>query len=135
MFLAGMLTHFHFLFISLKFKYETWVLLKFMHTHSSISSFLWKLHASISYDLNALKFYTFLPALCILIYPLFELSIPLKFLQRLIEAFATLLESCPHLGFILQWCQVYLWALINWILHPFTWYLIVIRSVQKLCHE
>ncbi|KAJ4821206.1 Periodic tryptophan protein 2-like protein [Rhynchospora pubera] len=32
-------------------------------------------------------------------------SVPFKYLQRLIEAFADLLESCPHLEFILQWCQ------------------------------
>ncbi|XP_042515251.1 periodic tryptophan protein 2-like [Macadamia integrifolia] len=33
------------------------------------------------------------------------LSIPFKYLQRLIEAFADLLESCPHLEFILRWCE------------------------------
>lgn len=33
-------------------------------------------------------------------------SVPFKYLQRLIEAFADLLESCPHVEFILQWCQV-----------------------------
>ncbi|KAF3965269.1 hypothetical protein ACB098_05G061200 [Castanea mollissima] len=32
-------------------------------------------------------------------------SIPYRYLQRLIEAFADLLESCPHLEFILRWCQ------------------------------
>ncbi|XP_058074231.1 periodic tryptophan protein 2 [Magnolia sinica] len=32
-------------------------------------------------------------------------SIPFRYLQRLIEAFADLLESCPHLEFILRWCQ------------------------------
>ncbi|KAK6914986.1 WD40 repeat [Dillenia turbinata] len=32
-------------------------------------------------------------------------SIPVRYLQRLIEAFADLLESCPHLEFILRWCQ------------------------------
>lgn len=32
-------------------------------------------------------------------------SIPLKYLQRLVEALADLLESCPHLEFILCWCQ------------------------------
>ncbi|KAI4379281.1 hypothetical protein MLD38_005599 [Melastoma candidum] len=31
--------------------------------------------------------------------------IPFKYLQRLIEAFADLLESCPHLEFMLRWCQ------------------------------
>ncbi|XP_042475574.1 periodic tryptophan protein 2 [Macadamia integrifolia] len=33
------------------------------------------------------------------------LSIPFKYLPRLIEAFADLLESCPHLEFILRWCE------------------------------
>jgi periodic tryptophan protein 2 len=33
-------------------------------------------------------------------------STPLKYLQRLIEAFSDLLESCPHLEFILLWSQV-----------------------------
>ncbi|CAK9164840.1 unnamed protein product [Ilex paraguariensis] len=32
-------------------------------------------------------------------------SIPFKYLQRLIEGFADLLENCPHLEFILRWCQ------------------------------
>ncbi|BAF17978.1 periodic tryptophan protein 2 [Oryza sativa Japonica Group] len=32
-------------------------------------------------------------------------STPLKYLQRLIEAFSDLLESCPHLEFILLWSQ------------------------------
>ncbi|KAF6164535.1 hypothetical protein GIB67_025361 [Kingdonia uniflora] len=32
-------------------------------------------------------------------------SIPLRYLQRLFEAFADLLESSPHLEFILRWCQ------------------------------
>ncbi|CAA6666031.1 unnamed protein product [Spirodela intermedia] len=32
-------------------------------------------------------------------------SIPHKYLQRLVKAFADLLESCPHLELILQWCQ------------------------------
>jgi len=33
-------------------------------------------------------------------------SVPYRYLQRLIEAFSDLLESCPHLEFILRWCQV-----------------------------
>ena len=33
-------------------------------------------------------------------------SIPHKYLQRLVKAFADLLESCPHLELILIWCQV-----------------------------
>lgn len=32
-------------------------------------------------------------------------SVPFKYLQRLIEAFGELLENCPHLEFILRWCQ------------------------------
>ncbi|CAL5095863.1 unnamed protein product [Urochloa decumbens] len=32
-------------------------------------------------------------------------AIPYKYLQRLIDAFAELLESCPHLEFILMWSQ------------------------------
>ncbi|CAL1405489.1 unnamed protein product [Linum trigynum] len=32
-------------------------------------------------------------------------SIPHRYLQRLIDVFADLLESCPHLEFILNWCQ------------------------------
>uniref|UniRef100_A0A5B7C0R6 Small-subunit processome Utp12 domain-containing protein n=1 Tax=Davidia involucrata TaxID=16924 RepID=A0A5B7C0R6_DAVIN len=31
--------------------------------------------------------------------------VPFKYLQRLIEAFADLLENCPHMEFILRWCQ------------------------------
>lgn len=37
--------------------------------------------------------------------PVVTSSVPLRYLQRLIEAFADLLESCPHLEFILRWCQ------------------------------
>ncbi|XP_072952424.1 periodic tryptophan protein 2 [Typha angustifolia] len=37
--------------------------------------------------------------------PAVSSSVPFKYLHRLIEAFADLLESCPHLEFILQWCQ------------------------------
>ena len=33
-------------------------------------------------------------------------SIPSRYLQRLIEALADLLENCPHLEFILRWSQV-----------------------------
>ncbi|KAJ0924868.1 putative transcription factor WD40-like family [Helianthus annuus] len=32
-------------------------------------------------------------------------SIPFKYLNRLIQTFAELLENCPHLEFILRWCQ------------------------------
>lgn len=40
--------------------------------------------------------------------PAVAASIPYRYLQRLIEAFADFLESCPHLEFILRWCQVFL---------------------------
>lgn len=33
-------------------------------------------------------------------------SIPYRYMQRLIEALSDLLESCPHLEFMLRWCQV-----------------------------
>lgn len=55
--------------------------------------------------------------------PAVTLSIPYRYLQRLIEAFADVLESCPHLEFILRWSQVYfrhnfqLFQLILFILH------------------
>ncbi|KAK1588701.1 hypothetical protein Q3G72_026191 [Acer saccharum] len=32
-------------------------------------------------------------------------SIPQRYMQRLMEALAELLESCPHLEFVLRWCQ------------------------------
>ncbi|VFQ66872.1 unnamed protein product [Cuscuta campestris] len=32
-------------------------------------------------------------------------SVPFKYLQRLVLAFSDLLENCPHLEFILIWCQ------------------------------
>ncbi|GAB4842053.1 U3 snoRNP protein [Ancistrocladus abbreviatus] len=32
-------------------------------------------------------------------------SIPFRYLQRLLEAFADLMEGCPYLEFILRWCQ------------------------------
>lgn len=38
--------------------------------------------------------------------PALASSVPSRYLQRLIEAFAGLLENCPHLEFILRWCQV-----------------------------
>ncbi|WOL14635.1 periodic tryptophan protein [Canna indica] len=37
--------------------------------------------------------------------PTVSSSIPFKYLQRLIEAFADLLENCPHLEFLLRWSQ------------------------------
>lgn len=37
--------------------------------------------------------------------PAVATSIPYKYLQRLIEALASLLENCPHLEFILRWSQ------------------------------
>ena len=38
--------------------------------------------------------------------PAVSSSIPYRYLQRLIEALADLLERCPHLEFVLRWCQV-----------------------------
>lgn len=37
--------------------------------------------------------------------PIVASAVPCRYLQRLIEAFAELLESSPHLEFILRWCQ------------------------------
>ncbi|CAL9121996.1 unnamed protein product [Musa textilis] len=37
--------------------------------------------------------------------PAVSSSMPIKYLQRLIEAFADLLESYPHIEFLLHWCQ------------------------------
>ncbi|KAJ8755908.1 hypothetical protein K2173_024453 [Erythroxylum novogranatense] len=37
--------------------------------------------------------------------PAVSSSIPYRYLQRLIDALADLLESCPHVEFILHWCQ------------------------------
>lgn len=32
-------------------------------------------------------------------------SVPVKYIQRLVEALAYLMENCPHMEFILRWCQ------------------------------
>ena len=45
-------------------------------------------------------------AVCPADIPAVAASIPYKYLQRLIDALADLLESCAHLEFILRWCQV-----------------------------
>ncbi|XP_061344011.1 periodic tryptophan protein 2 isoform X2 [Gastrolobium bilobum] len=37
--------------------------------------------------------------------PAVATSIPYRYIQRLIEALADLLENCPHLEFMLIWCQ------------------------------
>ena len=34
------------------------------------------------------------------------ISVPQKYLERLMEALVDLLENCPHLEFLLHWCQV-----------------------------
>lgn len=34
------------------------------------------------------------------------ISVRPKYLERLMEALVDLLENCPHLEFILHWCQV-----------------------------
>lgn len=41
-------------------------------------------------------------------------SVPHRYLQRLIESLADLLENCAHLEFVLRWCQV-LFAIISLI--------------------
>ncbi|KAK4479702.1 hypothetical protein RD792_015233 [Penstemon davidsonii] len=38
--------------------------------------------------------------------PAVAASVPSKYLQRLVEALAELLDKCPHLELILRWCQV-----------------------------
>ncbi|KAL6006116.1 U3 snoRNP protein [Asimina triloba] len=58
-------------------------------------------------------------------------SIPLRYLQRLIEAFADLLESCPHLEFILQWCQELCKAHGHFIQQNSRTLLPSLRSLQK----
>ncbi|KAF8406971.1 hypothetical protein HHK36_006092 [Tetracentron sinense] len=58
-------------------------------------------------------------------------SIPLRYLQRLIEAFADLLENCPHLEFILQWCQELCKAHGHSIQQSSTSLLPALRSLQK----
>ncbi|KAL8151638.1 hypothetical protein V2J09_021446 [Rumex salicifolius] len=37
--------------------------------------------------------------------PAVAASIPSRYVKRLVEAFAELIETCPYLEFILQWCQ------------------------------
>lgn len=37
--------------------------------------------------------------------PAVATSIPYRYIQRLVEALADILENCPHLEFILRWCQ------------------------------
>lgn len=39
--------------------------------------------------------------------PAVATSIPYKYIQRLVEALADLLENCPHLEFTLRWSQVF----------------------------
>lgn len=59
------------------------------------------------------------------------LSIPVKYLQRLMEVFSDLLESCPHLEFILQWCQELCKVHGNFIQQNSRSLLPTLRSLQK----
>ncbi|CAB4303254.1 unnamed protein product [Prunus armeniaca] len=63
--------------------------------------------------------------------PAVAASIPYRYLQRLIEAFADLLESCPHLEFILRWCQELCKAHGNSIQQNFRQLLPALKSLQK----
>ncbi|KAL3631821.1 U3 snoRNP protein [Castilleja foliolosa] len=47
--------------------------------------------------------------------PAVALAVPVRYLQRLVEALADLLEKCPHLEFILRWCQGTLQS--PWVFH------------------
>lgn len=58
-------------------------------------------------------------------------SIPVKYLQRLMEVFSDLLEGCPHLEFILQWCQELCKAHGNFIQQNSRSLLPALRSLQK----
>lgn len=61
-------------------------------------------------------------------------SFPHKYMQRLIEALAELLESCPHLEFILRWCQV-LFQNISLFVCPFSHavYIFMFVNTSILC--
>ncbi|XP_074574086.1 periodic tryptophan protein 2 [Curcuma longa] len=58
-------------------------------------------------------------------------SMPFKYIQRLVEAFANLLESCPHLEFLLLWCQGLFKAHGNAIQQNSRSLLPALRSLQK----
>ncbi|KAM1714573.1 hypothetical protein ACFX11_025413 [Malus domestica] len=58
-------------------------------------------------------------------------SIPYRYLQRLIEALADLLENCPHVEFILQWCQELCKVHGNSIQQNFRKLLPALKSLQK----
>ncbi|KAJ9190078.1 hypothetical protein P3X46_001311 [Hevea brasiliensis] len=62
--------------------------------------------------------------------PAIASSVPYRYLQRLIEALAYLLESCPHLEFILRWCQVLSW-IFNFCKSELL--LVSISNLQELC--
>ena len=49
-------------------------------------------------------------------------SVPVKYIQRLVEALASLLENCPHMEFILRWCQF-----------PIKYKLLALSYLDKCC--
>ncbi|KAK1311629.1 hypothetical protein QJS10_CPA07g00836 [Acorus calamus] len=63
--------------------------------------------------------------------PAVAASIPVRYLQRLIEVFSDLLENCPHLEFLLQWCQELCKAHGNFIKQNSRGLLPSLRSLQK----
>ncbi|KAK1264557.1 hypothetical protein QJS04_geneDACA015656 [Acorus gramineus] len=63
--------------------------------------------------------------------PAVAASIPVRYLQRLIEVFSDLLENCPHLEFLLQWCQELCKAHGNFIKQNSRGLLPALRSLQK----
>lgn len=68
--------------------------------------------------------------------PVVASAVPFRYLQRLIEAFAELLESCPHLEFILRWSQVCLITLcfhLTWMIgsHVCFWLSSVAGTLQS----
>lgn len=58
-------------------------------------------------------------------------GVPLKYLRRLIEAFAEYLEGSPHLEFLLQWCQELCKVHGHTIQQHCKDYLPALRSLQK----
>ncbi|XP_020581444.1 periodic tryptophan protein 2 homolog [Phalaenopsis equestris] len=63
--------------------------------------------------------------------PAIASSIPVKYLQRLMEVFSDLLENCPHMEFILQWCQELFKIHGSFIRQNFRSLLPALRSLQK----
>ncbi|GLU14598.1 hypothetical protein SLE2022_311590 [Rubroshorea leprosula] len=59
------------------------------------------------------------------------LSVPHRYLKRLIEALADLLENCPQLEFVLNWCQELCNAHGNHILQNYRAFLTASKSLNK----